>query len=443
MAGKINAFNLGALGVNVVNSPLHLPDGAWRTLQNGEFGSDESQGGIKKRGSLTKINSVALAGAVKAMVNVPFPLTSTKYLMLATNLGETETWKRSTDGAAFTDIAEADMVRALQNKNIFGMSTLELQTKAVTFGRSIYFPGNDYTPYNGTGYTAPTYYTYDGNASYMVFRVPNAPGAPGPAFTISDQLVANGVIYISVLDPGASVYLAGRVLSFNPVTGTLEQIGNAFGDATLGAPVCIAWYQGRLWAGLHGNTGTQIGRIYSIDPFSETTWVQETTGSALNAWVTGLYAFQGKLYAAFEPNNVGTVGAIWSRTSAGVWAASFTESGAGTQHYQQTWAEWEDTNGTPLLFYGRANGASTVCEILRYNGSGWAVDLDIDTAYAAKLPATAFLWEDNLYWVCHTVGGSTNSTTCFLLKRDIAGTWTQPIAAAGLRGGLGQVMPDA
>lgn len=74
MGGKENLYNLGDLGVDTVASPLHQATGSWRKLQNAEFSNIEGQGGVKKRGSLRRLNIDALNGGANILVLANMPL---------------------------------------------------------------------------------------------------------------------------------------------------------------------------------------------------------------------------------------------------------------------------------------------------------------------------------------------------------------------------------
>lgn len=76
MGGKINLYNLGDLGIDLVSSKLHKPPGSWEKLQNAEFSDDEGQGGVTKRGSLRRLNADALNSGAKILVLANMPLTT-------------------------------------------------------------------------------------------------------------------------------------------------------------------------------------------------------------------------------------------------------------------------------------------------------------------------------------------------------------------------------
>ncbi len=73
MGGKLNAFTLGDKGVNLTASPIHVEDGAWVHAQNAVVRTHAGEHAIAKRPGLTALTTSAMAGAVVAIVNIPFP----------------------------------------------------------------------------------------------------------------------------------------------------------------------------------------------------------------------------------------------------------------------------------------------------------------------------------------------------------------------------------
>lgn len=70
MPGKINVYNVGAEGVDVVDSPVHVADGALLSAQNAQLAPVELEEGIRKRDGLAKYNAIAGAGTILAGFNV-------------------------------------------------------------------------------------------------------------------------------------------------------------------------------------------------------------------------------------------------------------------------------------------------------------------------------------------------------------------------------------
>ena len=67
----LKAYNIGSLGVDLVNSPIHVKDTALVSCQNAQISPDDAELGIKKRDGMAKVNSIAAAGTLKAIFNIP------------------------------------------------------------------------------------------------------------------------------------------------------------------------------------------------------------------------------------------------------------------------------------------------------------------------------------------------------------------------------------
>ncbi len=71
MAKILKVYNIGSLGIDLVNSPIHVPDTALLNAQNAQTSPDDAEMAIKKRDGMVKINSNAAAGTILALLNVP------------------------------------------------------------------------------------------------------------------------------------------------------------------------------------------------------------------------------------------------------------------------------------------------------------------------------------------------------------------------------------
>lgn len=74
MGGKLNVYNLGDLGIDLVGSPIHIPDGALTQAQNAAVSQNQGEHGLKKRLGMAKLNATALnsGAAIVSIGNVPF-----------------------------------------------------------------------------------------------------------------------------------------------------------------------------------------------------------------------------------------------------------------------------------------------------------------------------------------------------------------------------------
>jgi hypothetical protein len=442
MAGKINVFNLGALGVNLTDSPLHIADGAWRELANAEFNPDFSRGGVKKRGSLTRVNSVALSGTVQGLMNVPLPLNTVSYLLLALNGDETPTFKASTDGTTWTDVTAAEMPRALQAPQPGGLSfAANPSWRPANYKRAFYYGGDDYIRYNDVGFTnPPLLIRTTAGPSYELLRVsPNPTDPTGAAVAITDMVTVNGLIYFGTHDSGGSgIDIRGRVFSFDPNTGTVTEIGNRFGpdsgENTKGFPMCLCGYQGKLFAGTYGINGNNQGRVYSITPGIDDTWAIDFTATLHNGYIMSLAVYKGKLYGATDADSSGTSVVVVRNASTGAWTTSLSAPASNISQFDN------------LIVYGgylwcAYHSSAGTCLIKRFDGTSWTTSLDVGVVYSAAYSGNPVVFKGNLYWP-FCASSVTGGLDGFVLKFDGA-SWTQVLNSVGVRGLLGKYTPDA
>ena len=440
MAGKISIYNWGDLGVDLVKSPIHLEDGAWTSLQNAEFPDHLGQGGMKKRGGLSRVNASALAGGVQAMSNVPFAYPGSTFLMLALNTGETNAWDKSTDGASFSGLTTSQLQRyASIGKIPTGASSLFAASRPASFQRLFYYPGDNYT----LASTSPTVVVWDGTTAYEMFRIPTNPSAAAGTVPlwISDFFIADGLIYIAVYDSGGTAPdKKGRVFEFDPTNGTLTQLGNAFGDGsgenTKGFPFCLASYLGQIFVGTYGISGNNLGRVYRILPGVDESWTLDLAATLHNGYFMSMAVYQGNLYVGTDADSSGT-SIIQKRTSTGTWSTSFTAPASNVSYC----AGLIVYNNLLFACYYKSGSA---CLIKKFDGSSWTTDLDVAATYALKPPASPYVFGSgvgDLYWPFMGSESSESSTAGFLLKRDSAGVWTRPLNSVGIRGGLGTYTP--
>ncbi len=443
MAGKLNIFNFGDQGVDIVKSPLHILDGAWTLAQNAEFCLQGGQGGIKKRGGLAKFNAVALAGAVQALGVAPFPYPGTIDLMVALNAGETNTWDKSPDGTTYTGLTSAQLERGAGiDKTPTALSSISCGGRCASFNSRFFYPGDSFVQYPTGGHTAPPIVVWNGTSYAELLRIPSNPTATAGSHPIwiSDLWMADNQIYLAVYDPGGvAPNHKGRVLQFDPTAGTLTTIGNRFGNGTgenaAGFPFCMTSYLGSLYAGTYGISGNNQGKVYRIIPGLEETWTLDLTATLHNGYYMSLCPYQGQLYAATDADSSGTA-IVQVRTSVGVWSTSLTAPAANSNYFCSLIVF------NNLLFCAYYKTSSGVCLIKKYDGSSWTTDLDVGATYvASRPPGIPFVFRGALYWPFLGSESSASSTAGFLLKRDNAGVWTQPLNLKGIRGCLGQYVP--
>lgn len=67
----LKAYNIGSLGIDLVNSPVHVKDTSLLSCQNAQISPDDAELAIRKRDGMAKINEDEAAGTIKAIVNIP------------------------------------------------------------------------------------------------------------------------------------------------------------------------------------------------------------------------------------------------------------------------------------------------------------------------------------------------------------------------------------
>ncbi len=106
---KLRAFNLGLLGVNVREGPLHLKDGEFVAAQNAELSRDLAETAIVKRKGIEGFTPDALGAAIAALTSIPLPdpyvplLTEGARLYAPTSTdGITELYQHTANGTSWT-----------------------------------------------------------------------------------------------------------------------------------------------------------------------------------------------------------------------------------------------------------------------------------------------------------------------------------------------------
>lgn len=441
-------YRVGEKGVNIVASPLHTPDGGLLSSQNVEFIRDLGIGGIGSRGGMAPLNTSALAGAVMAVANIPLTIPEATTLMAPCDTGETETWKSSTNGTSYTDILSA-VARRMSSIAKFPATItpaiIPPSQRIAMYQGNLYYPDNDFdiadvvSPYVNN--TAAPITRFNGTSSAIQFRVPNNPAGVGPCRWITDLWVANGVIYFGVWDYGGSAPdHKGRVLSYNPTTSEVTQIGalawgNGTGENTRGFPFCLTTYLGRLWCGGYGVTAAgTLGRLYQIQPGVDVNWTLDKTALASSGYFTSLAEYLGVLYASSTANDAAFAARVEARTAAGVWSTSFTGPDTNISYV------------TGLIVFNELLFAAYFKDTVRvlvkvFDGTTWTTDKDVgvDFANLSAAPGAPFIYNDDLYWPFTALTAA--GTTGFILKRTTAGVWSRVLNAVSLRGALGSVVP--
>lgn len=71
MASKLDVYNLGMVGIDLVNGPIHQADGSLLLCQNALVDTSDAEVALTKRGGMTKVNSTTASGTILSIVNIP------------------------------------------------------------------------------------------------------------------------------------------------------------------------------------------------------------------------------------------------------------------------------------------------------------------------------------------------------------------------------------
>lgn len=427
MEKPLTNYLFGAGGVNLVKNPLELGDDEATQLQNAELILDQSTGGagaLSKRGGLPALNGTPLAGSVLGMLGLNLKTSYTRTLYAARGSEDANTFRKSTNGTAWTDTA-TPLIAAINSKFTDANGERDAR-RHVAFRNFIVYPYNTYT----VGTDKPIFALFNGTDALQVTSVPFGPSATAstPAYAITDSIVANGKIYFAVHDPGGSApSLAGRVMSLNLETGAVAQVassfGNGTGEMTGGYPSCLCWYQNQLFVGLQGNTTTDgIGKVVRCYPDIDTAWSSDVAN--LSGFPCSMAIYAGDLYVGVQ-SSVSSNCKVYKRSvTAGTYAASFTSAaGAAGSAYCGSLIVYNDELYAVEYF----SGATDVVHVKKWDGSSWTTDRDVDSvdtvdATNPQQPAGAQVFSSALFIVFRST--AVGAADGFVMRKS-GGTWSK------------------
>lgn len=305
---KVDSF--GTMGVNVVDSPLHLSDDDLTNAQNAEIFFEDGYPAIRKRLGMVAGITGALSGPVFALTSIPLvdpapsvpppaPLVMVFYWVDLSAEGD---YQESYDGTDFLEVTLAPATNA----------NLQLLPRWPHIGETCYFPTID-TP---QGLVSTT-----GSGVTSVFEWPDVAGETG-----------GGVR--AVVTDGTNFYCIVAYLSMTRVWKvTPAGVGSAVGaDFTApDNPIDLEWWNGRLWVLTAPATGGQYS-VQSIDPESEVAWtaVEGThvgPGGGSNFWIAGFLSNTDYLFVAWTGETLQTSGyspTLRRRDTSGTWSTILT-----------------------------------------------------------------------------------------------------------------------
>jgi hypothetical protein len=374
MGGKLNIYNLGQKGNNVVKSPIHLEDGEFRKSQNLFVDPNAGDGGVRKRNGYNKLNAAAAGGgaSVQGLINLPYPpaKTTTVYAgvqrLTADKNTPTALWRKTADAGTNWADDTAAPTRSTFNPNI----TSDFYCNAIcVFRDKLYYAGDDYV----FGTDAPTIHVWDGEVDNIISYIPTSGATGVPCLGVTSMCIHRGQLMIAVLDAGGVGSCNGRVFSLEVATGQLTQIGPAVaaGSYEFGAqvPFTLCSYQNKLWLGsAAANFGS--GKIYVIRPGIDGAWAVDTTFASNG--VCSLAVYKGKLYAALSAGGLVVPNLVKVRSTLGVWSTSYSSAtNAATGISYVTSLIVYDGNLFCIEFNdGRAAGDKV--SVNKFNGTAWS-----------------------------------------------------------------------
>lgn len=374
MPGKIDAYNLGDLGVDLVSSPLHSDDGTLLLAQNVIVEPVGGQHAIAKRPGHTKITPTAAAGALFGICPIPFA-----------------------DPSNFWIAGTVVFHRDSANKIEYSTDGINWQT-----GVGFVAAASDQTSYlsvNGAGRL------YFGTISLAVNYVSGNP----PAITALAGIAAGGIVGIHAA-AADEIYVttADQLVHLCPGDATSEVICNDPWDGD-GVPGRIFKFDGTVYLG--SITTGNSGKIYRYE--GGLTWAEDAAFN-VDLSVSSFAIFHGELYASMYVS--GTPDPATDkivRRRSGVWAG--VHDATGDFHSLYAFNE--------QLFAARETGTATEIWVSS-DGESWTLDEDLTASFGVT-PGLVHMvaWNSALYVQCASDS---------VFRRTTAGAWTELTVTAPL-----------
>lgn len=473
MADEAVSYRTVAVGVDIVDSPLHTPDGGLLEAQNVQVIRKQGVGGIGSRPALKPFNTAALGGSVLAMTAVPLP-SAVDSATLPTILIFTPTGLlRSTDGTTFSPLTLSVAPSRPPALWPFAIERAVVVTLADSTTRVVYAgtPSGGVTPigvYNPGTDSATSPFSVTGD--------------------VTNLRSFGGKVYIGVATNGfeatswdgltpSTPLIAGEVVQYNPNTGSHVTMGQSFsqndptdiGAYTLGGllagfpqdqglglvPLGLTDDGTLLYAAVgayakQGKQPTKGGWTYnvlSLDP-SAPAWALAgfaVLSEVIDANPPANFCFIGppmSLSTAFTNVLVGSYSS-WDRASVGNAADpalrdansgnTFTDGGAVPAGGQGWFGPFHLFGSTLLVAraYLNSDGSAAAVTVYRLTTPGdvstTVVDKDIlGTFGGSVVPGQPYEFSGDLYWpMLGTVG---NEAHGYLLKRTAAGAWSKVLS---------------
>lgn len=431
MAGKVDLYNLGAVGVINTTSPVHGPDGALQSAQNAVPDTRGQQGAITKRDGLTAINSSSAGGTVKGVVNVGLLTTATVYVGTQNGSGLSNGWYKTTDafatqplliddsgGVGTVGVPHRNSGKANMIFLVNGENDKYTGVKAVVWQNKLYYAVSDLIYTQGTD--SPPIYVFDGTFDREFVRVPVNPDAGQISYSMTHIMAEGNYLYVATHDAGDNFAThKGSVYRVDPVSGAILKLGATFPTGYV--PFCLIWYQGRLWAGTYSEDSTKSGRVYTIRPGIDSAWTLDHTTTAGQGEVISMAVYNGNLYIGTRGSS-GAAGLVKKRDSAGTWTTSQTgPSTSAIQGYVSLCVFGSN------LYASYFDDTNNTWQIEKFNDSSWS------TVNSGATEDMYYLFTDGT--TLYALDGSMSGTATLLVSTNgtswtarSTGSWSSPAA---------------
>ena len=451
-------YNLGEKGVNLTKSKVHHEDGELERGQNAIIEGDQREGALRVRPGLAKVNGSALAGSVRGVIASPFGAPTTQKMYAAiddSTLGSnSNTWRTSSDGSTWAN--DTDLVRGAEIDEFddAGFSSFinviyAVRGAASLNGRIYYAADGDFHNSGGLPVDVPTLRSWDGTTDIEVFKVPPPEDftiGSGDSQFITDLLaVGDDTLYIGTVALNGNVNAAsfGVVFQYVPSTGVITKVADTINSSTVGTPMTMAWFQGKLWVVTSGSAATAGVIRWAVPPGipidppggaegpasqlwteGSATWTTDLTQAG--AALSGLAVYKGLLYTGLVGSS--PAAKVLVRSNLGAWTTSDTDPD-GTSNNNSNYTHfivYEDELYAALIH----NDASQQLKIRKFDGSSWTTDYDVLGNQAdVRNVGAALVFGGKLYWVI----GGLSATDSLILEND-SGAWSEVETGIAFRG---------
>lgn len=439
MPAKLNVYNLGSNGVNVDANPVQLEDGELTKSQNAIHDPLGAAGGLRKRAGLTKVNSVAAAGAIRGGMGIPLSIpgpiigpggtapAAARTGLIGRALASSDAatgWYTTTNGfatAAQIGIPFFKPVGRGHRSTMAAPAPGKWSTNppaGVQYKGKLYYAADNYV----TATDPPTIYMWDGATLRQICKVPGFydKTSPTPVFqqtrAVMHMIVGgDGKLYFSTFGTGTGVATyEGSVYQLDVETGNVLSLAH-FPNSL---PNALIWYNNKLWVGTYtGNSGTTLATIEWMRPGIDTGFTVDFTTIASPA-VHNFASYKGLLYATLEGGTAGAAPLVKVRSALGVWTTALT----GTASALATYLGAVVFKGN--LYVSYFNDSVAAALIQKFDGTSWTTAF---TGSAANDTLPYYFFQDTFTGTLYAVSPYGDAKT--VLTTTTGASWTNRVTA--------------